>query len=74
MSASSTTLAPPADRQGRLRQFLVTPIGAQLTAIVTFVILWQLVTVIAPRVAVAVSTSSAGLRNAKKTAAQSGVR
>jgi len=34
----------------RARRFLATPIGAQVTALVTFLILWQLVTVIAPRV------------------------
>jgi len=50
MSSSSTTLAPPMAGPGRVRQFLVTPVGAQLTAIVVFIILWQLVTVIAPRV------------------------
>jgi len=34
----------------RARRILTTPIGAQVTALVTFLILWQLVTVIAPRV------------------------
>ena len=47
---TSTTLAPPVAGPSRVRQFLVTPIGAQLTAILVFIILWQLVTVIAPRV------------------------
>ncbi len=35
---------------GRIRRFLISPIGAQLTALVVFLLLWQLVTVIAPRV------------------------
>jgi ABC-type nitrate/sulfonate/bicarbonate transport system permease component len=34
----------------KARRILTTPIGAQVTALVTFLILWQLVTVIAPRV------------------------
>ena len=34
----------------RARRLLTTPIGAQITALVTFLLLWQLVTVIAPRV------------------------
>ena len=50
MSLTSTTVAPPVGRQGRVRQFLVTPVVAQVTAVVAFIILWQLVTLIAPRV------------------------
>jgi len=40
--------APPAP--GRIRTWLASPIGAQVTAIVVFVALWQLLTLIAPRV------------------------
>ncbi len=40
--------APPAP--GRIRTWLTSPIGAQVTAIVVFVALWQLLTLIAPRV------------------------
>lgn len=49
MSAVSPP-APALPRSGRLRAFLTGPTGAQLTAIVAFVAMWQLVTLIAPRV------------------------
>lgn len=47
-----SAVSPPVDDvgSGRIRRFLVSPIGAQLTALVVFLLLWQLVTVIAPRV------------------------
>ena len=43
--------APSLDRgQGRARRFLTSPVGAQITAVIVFLALWQLVTVMAPRV------------------------
>ncbi len=47
-----SAVSPPVNDvgSGRIRRFLVSPIGAQLTALVVFLLLWQLVTVIAPRV------------------------
>jgi ABC-type nitrate/sulfonate/bicarbonate transport system permease component len=55
MGAASMTAAPIAlpdapRSPGRIRQWLVSPVGAQVTALVVFVGLWQLVTLIAPRV------------------------
>ena len=50
MTAAPISLGGPAPRQGRLRQVLTSPQGAQVTAIFVFVALWQLVTLVAPRV------------------------
>ena len=41
---------PEAPSPGRLRQWLTSPLGAQLTASVVFIALWQVVHLIAPRV------------------------
>lgn len=49
MGAAPTTL-PRSETPGRVRQFLTGPVGAQITAVVAALILWQLVTVFAPRV------------------------
>lgn len=46
MSVTSTTATP----QSRLRRLLTGSVGAQITAGVAFLILWQLVTIVAPRV------------------------
>lgn len=47
---SATTPVAVRGPGGRVRGFLTGPVGAQITAVVSFVILWQLVTLIAPRV------------------------
>ena len=46
----SAVTAPVEPGTGRLRRWLVSPIGAQLTALIVFLLLWQLVTIVAPRV------------------------
>jgi ABC-type nitrate/sulfonate/bicarbonate transport system permease component len=50
VTAAPISLGGPAPRQGRLHQVLTSPQGAQVTAIFVFVALWQLVTLVAPRV------------------------
>lgn len=48
MSAVAPTVRP--NVWGKVRGFLMSPVGAQVTAVIVFLALWQLVTVIAPRV------------------------
>ena len=50
MTAGPIAIPEPSPSPGRIRQWLVSPVGAQLTALVGFVVLWQLLTLIAPRV------------------------
>ncbi len=50
MTAAPVTVTEPPSAPGRVRQWLTSPVGAQATAIFVFVLLWQLVTLIAPRV------------------------
>lgn len=50
MNATSTSATSAWRRTGRVRSFLTGSAGAQLTAIVAFLALWQLVTLVAPRV------------------------
>lgn len=48
MAATTPSIEPRAP--GPVRRFLTSAVGAQITAVVVFLLLWQLVTVIAPRV------------------------
>ncbi len=48
--AASRNLLERSSRVARVRQALVSPVGATLTAGLVFLLLWQLLTVIAPRV------------------------
>jgi NitT/TauT family transport system permease protein len=50
MTAAPVALPDAPPPPGRVRQWLVSPVGAQVTAVVVFVGLWQLLTLIAPRV------------------------
>ncbi|HLF61831.1 MAG TPA: ABC transporter permease subunit [Acidimicrobiia bacterium] len=50
MTSAPVTLQESPPSPGPIRQWLISPIGAQLTAIVVFVGLWQLLTLIAERV------------------------
>ncbi|HEY4607182.1 MAG TPA: ABC transporter permease subunit [Acidimicrobiia bacterium] len=50
MTAAQLSLETGPPSQGRLRQILTSPQGAQVTAIVVFITLWQLLTLVAPRV------------------------
>ena len=50
MSAAGVALPEAPAPPGWVRQRLISPVGAQVTAVVVFVGLWQLLTLIAPRV------------------------
>jgi NitT/TauT family transport system permease protein len=50
MTAAPVAVPDQTPSPGRFRQWLTGPVGAQLTALVAFLCLWQLVTLIAPRV------------------------
>jgi NitT/TauT family transport system permease protein len=50
MTAAPVAVPETSPSPGRLRQWLTSPLGAQLTAIVVFIALWQVVHLIAPRV------------------------
>jgi len=50
LTAAQLSLETGPPSQGRLRQILTSPQGAQVTAIVVFITLWQLLTLVAPRV------------------------
>ncbi len=50
MTATPISAAEAPSGPGRFRQWLTSPVGAQVTAAVVFIGLWQLLTLIAPRV------------------------
>jgi NitT/TauT family transport system permease protein len=50
VTATPVALPEPPSTPGRFRQWLTGPVGAQVTALVVFVGLWQILTLIAPRV------------------------
>lgn len=50
MSAAGVPVGGPARGQSRVKQILTSPVGAQLTSLVAFILAWQLLTLIAPRV------------------------